>query len=169
MLASILTLLIVSHHTYITGDHKQLRPKVEQYSLRVESGRGFDLNVSLFERLVKNGYPHTTLELQHRMPPEVSHRPLPQQALAVTNSTMIGRFKRKTMFASQRMPARFTLSLSDRTDWPDIEKYIRPIPHRCRTKNKQLTSLRPPRMPAHRSWEALCAIAPYLTYFKVFK
>lgn len=45
---------------------------MEQYSLRVESGRGFDLNVSLFERLVKSGYPHTTLELQHRMPPEVS-------------------------------------------------------------------------------------------------
>lgn len=44
---------------------------MEQYDLRVESGRGFDLNVSLFERLVKNGYPHTTLELQHRMPPEV--------------------------------------------------------------------------------------------------
>lgn len=54
-----------------TGDHKQLRPKVEQYSLRVESGRGFDLNVSLFERLAKSGYPHATLELQHRMPPEV--------------------------------------------------------------------------------------------------
>ncbi|CAM9365166.1 unnamed protein product, partial [Laminaria digitata] len=53
------------------GDHKQLRPKVEQYSLRAESGRGFDLNVSLFERLVNSGYPHTTLELQHRMPPEV--------------------------------------------------------------------------------------------------
>lgn len=44
---------------------------MEQYSLRVESGRGFDLNISLFERLVKGGYPHTTLELQHRMPPEV--------------------------------------------------------------------------------------------------
>ena len=57
---------------WLTGDHKQLRPKVEQYSLRVESGRGFDLNVSLFERLVNNGYPLTTLELQHRMPPEVS-------------------------------------------------------------------------------------------------
>ena len=46
---------------------------MEQNSLRVESGRGFDLNVSLFERLVKSGYPHTTLELQHRMPPEVRH------------------------------------------------------------------------------------------------
>ncbi|CAM9360644.1 unnamed protein product [Ectocarpus sp. 12 AP-2014] len=59
-------------HLIMIGDHKQLRPKVEQYSLRVESGRGFDLNVSLFERLVKAGYPHTTLELQHRMPPEIS-------------------------------------------------------------------------------------------------
>lgn len=57
---------------YSTGDHKQLRPKVEQYELRVESGRGFDLNVSLFERLVKESYPFCTLELQHRMPPEVS-------------------------------------------------------------------------------------------------
>lgn len=53
------------------GDHKQLRPKVEQYSLRVENGRRYDMNVSLFERLVKRGYPHTTVELQHRMPPEV--------------------------------------------------------------------------------------------------
>lgn len=41
-----------------TGDHKQLRPKVEQYRLRVESGWS-------------RGLPHTTLELQHRMPPEV--------------------------------------------------------------------------------------------------
>ncbi|CAN0509692.1 unnamed protein product, partial [Discosporangium mesarthrocarpum] len=38
----------------------------------VESGCGFDLNVSLFERLIRGGFPHTTLELQHRMPPEVS-------------------------------------------------------------------------------------------------
>lgn len=49
----------------------QLRPKVEQYELRLESRRGFELDVSLFERLTKSGYPHTTLELQHRMPPQV--------------------------------------------------------------------------------------------------
>ncbi|CAM9620630.1 unnamed protein product [Choristocarpus tenellus] len=59
-------------HLIMIGDHKQLRPKVEQYELRIESGRGLDLNVSLFERLIQRGYPHTTLELQHRMPPEVS-------------------------------------------------------------------------------------------------
>ncbi|CAM9548526.1 unnamed protein product, partial [Hapterophycus canaliculatus] len=71
--AHVLTALSeATKHLIMIGDHKQLRPKVEQYSLRAESGRGFDLNVSLFERLAKSGYPHTTLELQHRMPPEVS-------------------------------------------------------------------------------------------------
>jgi hypothetical protein len=54
------------------GDHEQLRPKVECYSLRVESGHGIDLNRSMFERLVLAGYPHTALQLQHRMPPAVS-------------------------------------------------------------------------------------------------
>jgi AAA domain len=38
----------------------------------VEKGEGFDLNRSLFERLVLNGYPHTQLKAQHRMRPEIS-------------------------------------------------------------------------------------------------
>lgn len=58
-------------HTQI-GDHKQLRPKVECYSLSVESGHGHDLNVSLFERLAVGGFPHVTLGVQHRMHPEIS-------------------------------------------------------------------------------------------------
>jgi superfamily I DNA and/or RNA helicase len=33
---------------------------------------GFDLNRSLFERLVVKGYPHKTLSRQHRMRPEIS-------------------------------------------------------------------------------------------------
>ncbi|KAI9573130.1 P-loop containing nucleoside triphosphate hydrolase protein [Boletus coccyginus] len=56
----------------LIGDHKQLRPKVNNYELTVESGEGFDLNRSLFERLVFKGYPHETLSMQHRMRPEVS-------------------------------------------------------------------------------------------------
>ncbi|KIX03284.1 uncharacterized protein Z518_06836 [Rhinocladiella mackenziei CBS 650.93] len=56
----------------LIGDHKQLRPKVNNYSLTVEKGEGFDLNRSLFERLVLTGYPHTTLSEQHRMRPEIS-------------------------------------------------------------------------------------------------
>ncbi|GJF00004.1 P-loop containing nucleoside triphosphate hydrolase protein [Phanerochaete sordida] len=56
----------------LIGDHKQLRPKVDNYTLTVEKGNGFDLNRSLFERLVLRGYPHATLIKQHRMRPEIS-------------------------------------------------------------------------------------------------
>ena len=49
-----------------------MRPKVSNYELTVEKGEGFDLNRSLFERLVLKGYPHETLSMQHRMRPEIS-------------------------------------------------------------------------------------------------
>lgn len=54
------------------GDHKQLRPKINNYALSVEQGDGYDLNRSLFERLVLRGFPHTALSKQHRMRPEIS-------------------------------------------------------------------------------------------------
>ncbi|KAF8065342.1 P-loop containing nucleoside triphosphate hydrolase protein [Lyophyllum atratum] len=56
----------------LIGDHKQLRPKVNNYKLTVEKGEGYNLNMSLFERLVLKGYPHGTLVAQHRMRPEIS-------------------------------------------------------------------------------------------------
>ncbi|KAJ8076334.1 hypothetical protein PM082_000755 [Marasmius tenuissimus] len=56
----------------LIGDHKQLRPKVNNYNLTVEKGEGYDLNMSLFERLVLKGYPHHALTQQHRMRPEIS-------------------------------------------------------------------------------------------------
>jgi superfamily I DNA and/or RNA helicase len=52
--------------------HRQLRPKVNNYGLTVERGSGYNLNVSLFERLVLKGFPHETLQAQHRMRPEIS-------------------------------------------------------------------------------------------------
>ncbi|RDW79143.1 protein GbpA [Aspergillus mulundensis] len=54
------------------GDHQQLRPKINNYALSVEKGSGYDLNQSLFERLVQSGFPHSTLAKQHRMVPEIS-------------------------------------------------------------------------------------------------
>ncbi|KAI0869260.1 P-loop containing nucleoside triphosphate hydrolase protein [Hypoxylon argillaceum] len=54
------------------GDHKQLRPKVKSFKLSVESGKGYDLNRSLFERLMLQGHPSCTLLNQHRMRPEIS-------------------------------------------------------------------------------------------------
>ncbi len=54
------------------GDHKQLRPKLEHYPLRVDSGSHIDFDVSLFERLVKAGYEPAQLKIQHRMRPQIS-------------------------------------------------------------------------------------------------
>jgi superfamily I DNA and/or RNA helicase len=55
------------------GDHQQLRPKLEHYPLRKESGKGIDFDVSLFERLVtKSSFPASLLNVQHRMRPEIS-------------------------------------------------------------------------------------------------
>jgi superfamily I DNA and/or RNA helicase len=60
-----------TQHLIMIGDHKQLRPKVEHYSLSVQAGQGHSLNVSLFERLVLAGLPCATLAVQHRC--EVQH------------------------------------------------------------------------------------------------
>ncbi|KAJ5333870.1 uncharacterized protein N7506_007653 [Penicillium brevicompactum] len=59
-------------HLIMIGDHLQLKPKINNYALSAEKGDGYDLNVSLFERLIHAGYPHTTLLKQHRMCPEIS-------------------------------------------------------------------------------------------------
>lgn len=55
----------------LIGDHRQLRAKAH-YDLSVEKGTGYDLNRSLFERLILKNYPHQTLSQQHRMRPEIS-------------------------------------------------------------------------------------------------
>lgn len=59
-------------HLIMIGDHKQLRPKVENYTLSTVSGHGYDLDCSLFERLVLSNLPSATLNVQHRMRPEIS-------------------------------------------------------------------------------------------------
>jgi hypothetical protein len=56
----------------LIGDHQQLRPKCNSYDLTVDGGKGYDLDRSLFERLIRKGFPHTTLTKQHRMRPEIS-------------------------------------------------------------------------------------------------
>jgi len=45
---------------------------VNNYELTVEKGNGYDLNCSLFERLILSRFPHKTLSKQHRMRPEIS-------------------------------------------------------------------------------------------------
>ncbi|KAK8123367.1 hypothetical protein PG999_003285 [Apiospora kogelbergensis] len=56
----------------LIGDHKQLRPKINNYALSVEKGDGYNLNMSMFERLIEHGHPFQTLMKQHRMHPSIS-------------------------------------------------------------------------------------------------
>jgi len=70
--ASLLTCLGPSvKHLIMIGDHKQLRPKLQCYQLRKESGHNFDFDVSLFERLAVSGFPTIILNEQRRMRPEI--------------------------------------------------------------------------------------------------
>ncbi|CAI5945983.1 unnamed protein product, partial [Closterium sp. NIES-64] len=63
-----------TQHVILIGDHLQLRPKVEVYELSKDSQKGFDLDVSLFERLaLSKQIPIYTLATQRRMRPEIAN------------------------------------------------------------------------------------------------
>jgi len=64
----ITALSATTKHLILIGDHEQLRPKTAVYALT----KDFQLDVSLFERMVKNKVEHTTLLRQRRMRPEIS-------------------------------------------------------------------------------------------------
>jgi len=106
----------------LIGDHKQLRPKVNNYGLSAEKGEGYDLNVSLFERLVLAGVPHTTLSKQHRMRPEISAlvRTLTYPELEEAESTN-GRpglrgFQDSVLFGTHSKPELNASRIADRRD-----------------------------------------------------
>ncbi|XP_072169617.1 NFX1-type zinc finger-containing protein 1-like [Diadema setosum] len=67
--AHIITALTEScQHLVLIGDHQQLRPNPTVYRLATD----YHLDISLFERMIKNQFPCHTLNLQHRMRPEIS-------------------------------------------------------------------------------------------------
>ncbi|OJJ44977.1 hypothetical protein ASPZODRAFT_70336 [Penicilliopsis zonata CBS 506.65] len=106
----------------LIGDHQQLRPKVNNYGLTVEKGDGFDLNRSLFERLVLAGYPHTTLSKQHRMIPEIStlvrhltYPDLQDDAKTMNRPSTRGLQDRVIFFHHEKPEATFS-DISDRRD-----------------------------------------------------
>ena len=55
-------------HLVLIGDHKQLRPKANDFTI----GRKHGLEISLFERLINKGLPSVQLKYQHRMRPEIA-------------------------------------------------------------------------------------------------
>lgn len=57
-----------TEHLILIGDHMQLRPNPSVYNLSFN----YNLSLSMFERLIKNKIPHSTLAIQRRMRPEIS-------------------------------------------------------------------------------------------------
>lgn len=67
------TLSPKTEHLILIGDHLQLRPRVAEYDLTVDSNQGYNLDVSLFERLSQgNLVPIVKLSTQRRMHPEIA-------------------------------------------------------------------------------------------------
>lgn len=104
------------------GDHKQLRPKVNNYSLTVEKGDGYDLNVSMFERLIQQGHPYTALQEQHRSHPDISHysRLLAYEHLEDAPKThsreSIRGLQARVIFAHHERPEDDVQNIADRGD-----------------------------------------------------
>ena len=67
-------------HLILIGDHQQLRPSPTVYELC----RTYNLDVSLFERLIRSGVVYDRLDIQHRMLPTISRLLVPHiyQSLA---------------------------------------------------------------------------------------
>ena len=57
-----------AEHVILIGDHKQLKPKPTVYKL----AREYNLELSLFERMIRNGMDCHCLDTQHRMRPEIA-------------------------------------------------------------------------------------------------
>ncbi|NXU63101.1 ZNFX1 protein, partial [Horornis vulcanius] len=65
---TITTLSRNCQHLILIGDHQQLQPSANVYDL----AKNFNLEVSLFERLIKLDFPFVCLKYQHRMRPEIA-------------------------------------------------------------------------------------------------
>ena len=90
--------------------------------MTIEKGEGYDLNRSLFERLILRGFPHKTLTEQHRMRPEISSliRELTYPELVDAPKTLnrpnILGLQDNIVFIHHEHPEDENLSISDRRD-----------------------------------------------------
>uniref|UniRef100_A0A3B4AX81 RZ-type domain-containing protein n=1 Tax=Periophthalmus magnuspinnatus TaxID=409849 RepID=A0A3B4AX81_9GOBI len=65
---TITTLSSACQHLILIGDHQQLRPSATVYEL----AKNFNLEMSMFERLVNMKLPYVRLNYQHRMRPDIA-------------------------------------------------------------------------------------------------
>ncbi|KAK8013231.1 hypothetical protein PG991_009502 [Apiospora marii] len=106
----------------LIGDHQQLRPKINNYALTVEKGDGYNLNMSMFERLIRHEHPLQTLMKQHRMHPSISRFPRAltypglEDGPNTTERPPIRGLQDRVVFFSHEQPETTNESLTDKRD-----------------------------------------------------
>ncbi|KAG8185044.1 hypothetical protein JTE90_017065 [Oedothorax gibbosus] len=78
-----------TQHVILIGDHQQLRPNPTVHLLAVK----YDLNVSLFERMIENGIDCHKLSIQHRMRPEIASLISPHIYENLENHNSVAKFE----------------------------------------------------------------------------
>ena len=73
----------------LIGDHKQLQPSPNEYYL----AKDYNLDISLFERLIRAGIPHATLQIQHRMRPEIAGLVCPSIYPTLDNHESVSKYE----------------------------------------------------------------------------
>lgn len=76
-------------HLILIGDHQQLKPNPAVYEL----AKKFNLEVSLFERMIKNGMSCYQLKQQHRMRPSISSLLVPHIYKQLLNAPSVMTFE----------------------------------------------------------------------------
>uniref|UniRef100_UPI00358EB1D1 NFX1-type zinc finger-containing protein 1-like isoform X2 n=1 Tax=Myxine glutinosa TaxID=7769 RepID=UPI00358EB1D1 len=76
-------------HLILIGDHQQLRPNPMVYEL----AKRYHLDLSLFERMLKNNIPYVTLSTQHRMRPEIATLIVPHIYKQLNNHPSVSKFE----------------------------------------------------------------------------
>ncbi|XP_069390104.1 NFX1-type zinc finger-containing protein 1 isoform X2 [Paralichthys olivaceus] len=85
---TITTLNQACQHLILIGDHQQLQPSVTVYEL----AKNFNMEISMFERLVKMGLPFVRLTNQHRMRPEIARLLTPHIYAELENHPSVFQF-----------------------------------------------------------------------------
>ena len=102
-----------TQHVIMIGDHKQLRPKAKVYEL----AQKYNLQISLFERMVLNEMDCKRLSTQHRMRPEIAQLTKRIYNHEITDHESVCRFQdvrglqENLFFVDHQSPEKFVAGL----------------------------------------------------------
>ncbi|XP_077298494.1 NFX1-type zinc finger-containing protein 1-like [Arctopsyche grandis] len=114
-------------HVIMIGDHQQLRPMTASYRL----GKHFNMDISLFERMFKNGKNFCQLSVQHRMRPDFASLITPSIYSTLHNHPSVSDYpdikgvSKNMFFVSHQVPEEMDEELSSRTNIYEANFVIR--------------------------------------------